>query len=94
MRWPRLFSKFRLRGGRAGVITARERGRVAELPWEMLTGELDVIVYGDQSAWTKPERASISAEDLCRLVGELAREMRINVELDLGGSAQVFSGRG
>jgi hypothetical protein len=90
----RLFSKFRLQGGRAGVVTAREGRRVAQLPWEMLTGELDMIVYGDQSTWTKPEHDLISAEDLRRLVGELAREMAINIELDLAGAAEIFRGRG
>jgi hypothetical protein len=89
-----LFSKFRLRGGRAGVVTARDGGRIAELHWEMLTGGLDMVVYGDQSTWTMPGRDSITAEDLRRLVGELARDMRINVELDLAGASQVFRGRG
>jgi hypothetical protein len=94
VRWPRLFSKFRLQGGRAGIVTAREGSRVAELQWEMLLGELDMVVYGDQSTWMKPERHSISADDLRRLVGELASDMRINIELDLAGASQVFRGRG
>ena len=93
MRWPRLFSKFRLRGGRGGVITAREGSRVAELHWEMLIGEFDMVIYGDQSTWVKPEPSSLAIQDVIRLVGELARDMRINVQLDFGGSSQVFRGR-
>lgn len=86
-------SKFHLQGGRAGVITADEDGNIAELSWEMLVGELDMVVYGESCRWARPERRAISAEDLQRLVGELATEMRIDVELDVGGSSTVFRGR-
>ena len=92
---PVLFNKFHLQGGRAGVITAREGKRVAELHWEMLVGELDLVVYGAEASWTEPgrlERQAIDAADLRRLAAELAREMGINVQLDLGGSYQVFRG--
>jgi hypothetical protein len=59
----------------------------------MLARELDMVVYGDRCFWTKPERLPISADDLRRLVGELAVDMRINVELYLAGSSQIFHGR-
>lgn len=94
MRWAPFFSKFRVCGGRAGKIVARDGNRVAELSWEMLTGELDMVVYGGESTWTKPECLPVPADDLQRLVGELARDLRINVELDLAGSSRIFRGRG
>jgi hypothetical protein len=93
VRWPRFFTKFRLRGGRAGTVTARDGSRIAELEWEMLHGELDMVVYGDRSTWTKPERHRIPADDLRRLVGELAQDMHINIELQFADGSQVFYGR-
>jgi len=86
-------SKFRIEGGRAGVITIHDGDGVATLAWEMLVGDLDMVVYGHLCRWSRPEKRPVQRHELQRLVAELATEMRIDVQLDLEGSSTVLRGR-
>jgi hypothetical protein len=88
----KLFSKFKLQGGRAGRILVKERSRSGYLDWEMMARDLDMEIFGDSCFWERPEPLAVPREDVLRLAEELADEMKIRLEVTFSAeTAGVFS---
>jgi len=87
----KLFSKFKLQGGRAGRILVHDQSRDGYLEWEMLARDLDMEIFGNACSWERPTLQAMSKEDVLRLAEELADEMKIRLEVTFSGeSAAVF----
>jgi hypothetical protein len=84
---------FKLSGGRAGTVQYDSDGCRAELSWEMLVGEFDMVVYTRGSRWVIPEERSMTEDEVRELVKKLAREMKINIELALSHETELFRWR-
>ena len=52
--WPFKRTKYRLPGGRAGVIDSYEDSRHGSLEWEMMARNVDIVIYADSCRWTAP----------------------------------------
>ena len=83
---------FKLSGGRAGTVQYDSDGRRAELSWEMLIGEFDMVVYARDSRWVLPEERSMTEDELRDLIKKLAHDMKINIELALSTVRNSFDG--
>ena len=81
--------KFKLKGGRAGSITFVEGGASGRLDWEMLVGDVAMVIYPESCRWLTPDNAPITPDDVCRLAQELAIEGKFAVEIALAEGSQV-----
>lgn len=86
--------QFELSGGRAGILTFRHDDQCAELEWERLVGEFDMVVYGNRSWWRVPANQPLTKEEARDLVRRLAAEMKINVELAFSDGTELIRGKG
>ena len=87
-------SKFKREGGRGGLIRVRENGLSGCLDWEMLVGELDMVIYGSSCRWEVPVRQAMSRDEVLRLAKELAAEELIRIEVSFStGPSVVFSSK-
>ena len=85
--WPfRRKRRFRVEGGRAGLIHFEDGARRGELSWEMLASDdADVAIYGDSCTWTAPERRAMGREEVRALAQAFASEHKARVELGFSG---------
>jgi len=80
MWWKR---KFKLEGGRAGIIRVREGEMMGELDWEMLTGQFDMVIYARSCRWTTPKAQPMTTDEVLRLAEEVAKDMGIKIDVAL-----------
>ena len=80
MAWPNPDSRFRLQGGRGGVIEFVDDGRRGRFEWEMELGEASICVWGDRSLWVESGEA-IPRDVVVRLVREFAVDSGMTVAL-------------
>jgi hypothetical protein len=87
--------KFQLEGGRAGFVSFREGRARGQLEWEMLVGDVSMVIYSRSCWWLEPAEVRMHPDEVCRLSQELANEMRIAIELaSPEGSEVVRPGSG
>jgi hypothetical protein len=72
---------FRVEGGRAGVIRFSDGTRSAELDWEMLGWEADMVIYGEACRWTSPEPRKMTKAEVHALAHEFARVWQVRIDL-------------
>jgi hypothetical protein len=74
-------AKFQLQGGRAGFARFRENGAEGELEWEMLAGEIDLVIVPGSCSWRAPRENRMRADEIRRLAQELATEKRMTIDI-------------
>ena len=92
--WWRREKRFRLSGGRAGIIAYQNGERRAELEWEMLVGEFGLVVYADRARWRAPADQPLTRDEARELLRELAKEMKTNIELAFSDGTELIYWRG
>jgi len=81
--------KFKLEGGRAGFARFREGDAQGSLEWEMLAGDIDMVIYPGSCWWRLPLEARMQPDEVRRLAQELANEMRISIEVAFHDGAEI-----
>jgi hypothetical protein len=65
--------RWRIEGGRCGRVKYAEADVRAELSFEMGGGDVSMIIFGAQCAWTAPETRPMTPDEVRRFARELAR---------------------
>jgi hypothetical protein len=82
--------KFKLEGDRAGFARFREGDAQGSLEWEMLVGEIDMVIYPGSCWWMLPREARMQPDEVRRLAQELANEMRINIDVAFHDGSEIL----
>jgi hypothetical protein len=82
-------TKFKLDGGRAGFVKFREGDAQGSLAWEMLVGEIDMVIYPTSCWWLVPRETQMRPDEVRRLVQELADEMHINIDVAFPDGSEI-----
>ena len=80
--------KFKKEGGRAGSITFGEGEASGQLDWEMLSGDIPMVIYPASCVWLAPHEARLHPDDVRRLAQEFAIERNFAVEIALPRGAK------
>jgi prepilin-type processing-associated H-X9-DG protein len=74
--------RFRIEGGRGGLVTFHDGARLGQLDWEMLVaGKFDIVIYGEDCRWTAPEQREMTRQEVIGLVRALALAVRARINL-------------
>src|SRR5688572_23263041 len=82
-------SPFRIMGGRTGTISYRVSDTAAELSWEMLAGDIEMVIYASECRWTAPSVRAMSADEVIAIVRQLATALPGRIEVAFDGTSQV-----
>jgi len=82
-------SPFRIVGGRAGTIVYEAVDAVAELSWEMLTGDLEMAIHAPECRWTAPSVRAMHPDEVIALVRQLATALPGRIEVVFDGASQI-----
>lgn len=82
-------SPFKIVGGRSGTIVYEAGDAVAELSWEMLAGDLEMVIYASECRWTAPSVRAMSADEVIALVRQLATALPGRIEIAFNSTSQV-----
>ncbi|MEP7274188.1 MAG: hypothetical protein ABI882_22025 [Acidobacteriota bacterium] len=83
-------SPFRIVGGRAGTVFYEGGKRVGELGWEMLIGDVEMVIYASQCRWNSPETRPMTRAEIVDLVRLLASALPGRIEVAFGSSSQII----
>lgn len=72
---------YRIQGGRGGWISFDDDEREGFLEWEMLLGEVAMVIYAQGCRWVTPVQESMSSEDIRRHAAAFAKERSLTVEI-------------
>jgi hypothetical protein len=62
----------------------------ARLEWEMLVGEVAMVIFGDRCFWRAPEDRRMTRDEVRRVVVQLAAAMGAPVELAFADGKEVI----
>ena len=79
-----LEKKYSIEGGRGGSITFEEGDRRGRLEWEMLVGELAMVIYAGWCRWVTPANQPMSSDEVRQHTAAFARESGLSLEIDFG----------
>lgn len=82
-------SPFRVVGGRAGIIVYEVGDDVAELSWEMLAGDVEMVIHASECRWTAPSVRAMDAGEVVALVRQLASALPGRIEVAFEGTSQI-----
>jgi len=82
-------SPFRISGGRAGTIVYEQGDEVAELSWEMLVGNVEMVIHAAACQWTAPALRPMGADEVIALARRLASALPGRIEVALDGGSQI-----
>jgi hypothetical protein len=81
--------RFSIDGGRAGWVNFVDEGRHAQLEWEMLVGEIAMVVYGERCFWRAPQARAMTRDEVRQVVGQLATALPAPVEIAFGDGNEI-----
>jgi hypothetical protein len=90
MVWAGKDRRFSIDGGRAGWLTFVDGGQRARLEWEMLVGEVAMVIYGERSFWKAPDERAMTRDELRTLITQLASALGAPVELAFTDGSEVI----
>jgi hypothetical protein len=82
--------KFKVEGGRSGVIRFEETGTPGRMAWELCLGESAMAIDPDTCTWCTPTESKISAPEVRRIVQEFSTEVGVSVEVGFQQGYETF----
>ena len=84
---------YEVQGGRGGWISFDDGNREGFLSWEMLLGEVAMVIYEQGSRWVTPVAEPMTPEEVRRHAVAFAKERRLTVEVQFTGrESEVLRG--
>ena len=81
--------KFTFAHGRSGFTTFSEGDASGRFEWEMLIGDVSMVIYANSCFWIKPSEVRIASDDIRRLVQEFSTESDLTVEIQFAEGCET-----
>jgi hypothetical protein len=82
--------KFKVEGGRSGVITFDDAGTPGRMAWELCLGEIAMAIDPESCTWGTPSESRMSGAEVRRFAQEFSTEVGVSVEVGFQQGYETF----